>query len=183
MEVRMKYVALLRGINVGGNNKVPMADLKKSFEKAGFRNISTYINSGNVLFESDEEDPSLLVWKCRSFLEQDFGFSINLSIISAVSLRESLENAPDWWDRDPDSKHNAIFVIPPASAEDIIGEVGAAKPEYEMVAGYQQVIFWTAPLATFSRTRWSKIVGTRAYQDITIRNSNTARKLLELVKE
>lgn len=179
----MKYIALLRGINVGGNNKVPMGDLKESFEKSRFRNVSTYINSGNVIFESDEADPAALVRSCRSFLERDFGFPINLSVISADSLRDSLDHAPDWWDHDPDSKHNAIFVIPPASAESIIAEVGAAKPEYEMVAGYGQVIFWTAPLATFSRTRWSKVVGTRAYQDITIRNSNTTRKLLELVQK
>lgn len=177
----MKYIALLRGINVGGNNKVPMSDLKKSFENVGFSAVSTYINSGNVIFESDEADITKLLGLCRGFLETDFGFPISLSIINAVSLIEALEHAPEWWDRDPESKHNAIFVIPPASAEKIIQEVGAAKPEYEKVAVYGDVIFWTAPLSTFSRTRWSKIVGTRAYQDVTIRNSNTARKLLELV--
>jgi uncharacterized protein (DUF1697 family) len=71
-------------------------------------------------------------------------------------------------------------VIPPAEASSIIADVGAVKPEYEKVAAYETVIFWSAPLATFSRTRWSKIVGTKAYQDVTIRNANTARKLLEL---
>ena len=176
----MKYIALLRGINVGGNNKVSMSDLKRSFEKAGFQHVSTYINSGNVIFETAETELIELIAKCRAFLEQDFGFPINLSIIEGSALKDALEHAPEWWDKDPDSKHNTIFVIPPASAETLIDEVGAVKPDYEKIGFYQNVIFWTAPIATFSRTRWSKIVGTRAYQDVTIRNSNTARKLLAI---
>lgn len=176
----MKYIALLRGINVGGNHKVPMSDLKKSFEAEGFQNVTTYINSGNVIFESEESDLMKLISNCREFLTSRFGFSITLSVISADALKDALAHAPVWWDEDPESKHNAIFVIPPASSDDIMREVGTAKEEYEKVASYENVIFWTAPLSTFSRTRWSKIVGTRAYQDITIRNSNTARKLLQL---
>jgi len=176
----MKYIALLRGVNVGGNNKVPMRDLKTCFEKAGFLNVSTYINSGNVLFDAVEKDIIKLIHRCEEILLKSFGFPISLTVIDGNSLREALEQAPDWWGEDPEAKHNAIFVIPPATADDVCGEVGTIKPEYEKVAAYQNVIFWSAPLATFSRTRWSKVVGTKAYQHITIRNANTARKLLEL---
>jgi uncharacterized protein (DUF1697 family) len=178
----MKYIALLRGINVGGNNKVSMQDLKKSFDKAGFQNVSTYINSGNVIFESNETDTASLITQCRELLEKEYGFPIELTVIAAASLKDALEHAPDWWRDDPEAKHNAIFVIPPATPDGIIADVGAAKPEYEKVAAYQNVIFWSAPLKTFSRTRWSKIVGSKAYQYVTIRNANTARKLLELLK-
>ena len=178
----MKYIALLRGINVGGNNKVSMKELKNCFEKAGFRNVSTYINSGNVIFEYDETNIESLIVQCREILEKEFGFPISLSVIDAPALKEALEHAPKWWGVDPESKHNAIFVIPPATSDNIIAEAGAAKPEYESVSAYGNVIFWSAPLKTFSRTRWSKIVGTKAYQDITIRNANTANKLLDLVK-
>lgn len=178
----MKYVALLRGVNVGGNNKVPMGNLKNCFQKAGFRNVSTYINSGNVIFEHDETSIDSLMTECKEILKKEFGFPINLAVIDAPSLREELENAPDWWGNDPESKHNAIFVIPPATSDEIIAEVGSAKPEYEKVSAYQNVIFWSAPIKTFSRTRWAKIVGLRAYQDVTVRNANTARKLLDLVR-
>ena len=148
---------------------------------AGFQNVSTYINSGNVLFEHDKTDIVSLIAQCRESLEKEFGFPISLSVIDAPALKEALEHAPEWWGDDPESKHNAIFVIPPAAPDDIIAQVGAAKPEYEKVASYQNVIFWSAPLKTFSRTRWSKIVGTKAYQNITIRNATTTRKLLGLV--
>lgn len=176
----MKYIALLRGVNVGGNNKVPMSDLKKCFEQAGFQNVSTYINSGNVIFEYENAEIESLIARCRDLLEQEFGFPISLSVIDSPALKEALEHAPDWWGDDPEAKHNAIFVIPPATSDEIIAEVGAAKPEYEKVFAYRNVIFWSAPIKTFSRTRWSKIVGSKAYQYVTIRNENTAKKLLEL---
>ncbi|HWQ79752.1 MAG TPA: DUF1697 domain-containing protein [Anaerovoracaceae bacterium] len=179
----MRYIALLRGINVGGNNKVSMKALKTCFEKAGFHNVTTYINSGNVLFDSEESSIPELIKICGDSFEKEFRFPVNLAVIDGNALKEALEHAPEWWGDDPDSKHNAIFVVPPATAEEICIEAGTIKPEYEKVYAYQNVIFWSAPLKTFSRTRWSKIVGTKAYQSITIRNANTAKKLLELVFE
>ena len=89
-------------------------------------------------------------------------------------------NAPDWWGDDPACKHNAIFVIPPANTMEIMDGIGKIKPEYEKIASADPIIFWSASMATFSRTRWSQIVKTKYYKNITIRNSNTARKLLEL---
>jgi uncharacterized protein (DUF1697 family) len=177
----MRYVALLRGINVGGKNKVPMADLKGCFEAEGYENVKTYINSGNVIFDSEKADLVKLVESCEQSIEKQFGFAVRVSVVSGVELQAALENAPKWWDNDPDSKHNAIFVIAPATAEEIMKTVGEAKPEYEKIAHFGNVIFWSAPIKTFSRTRWSGIVGSSAYKDVTIRNSNTAKKLLELI--
>ncbi len=176
----MQYVALLRGINVGGKNKVSMKDLKTCFNKAGFPDAITYINSGNVIFTSEEKDTIKLAEKCKEIIHQEFGFPISLALIDVDTLQEALDNVPQWWGNDPDSKHDAMFVIHPATAEEIIGEVGPIRPEYEKLYVYKQIIFWSAPLKTYSRTRWSKIVGTKAYQSITIRNANTTKKLLEL---
>lgn len=176
----MKYIALLRGINVGGKNKVSMSELKACFENAGFQNVITYINSGNVIFDSEESDTTKLIKKSEDIIETKFGFPISLAIIDANSLKDALEHAPKWWGNDPDSKHNAIFVIQPGTAEEVIADVGKIKPEYEKLFAFKDIIFWSAPIETFSHTRWSKIAGTKVYQKITIRNSNTARKLLEL---
>lgn len=178
----MNYIALLRGINVGGNNKISMPELKAAFQRAGFTEVSTYINSGNVLFSSGETDVLHLMEVCHQLIQDAFGLDIAVNIVSADELLEALQNAPDWWNAAADAKHNAMFVIPPASAEDIMGEVGAIKPEYEKVGSHGQVIFWSAPIQTFSHTRWSKVVGTRAYASITIRNANTALKLGELAR-
>ncbi len=175
----MKFIALLRGINVGGNNKVAMADLKSCFEKAGFKNVVTYINSGNVIFESSQTDTAKLVQVCEAAIEKQFGFKVVCAVITAHALQAAVQNAPQWWNNG-DAKHNALFVIAPATATEIMAEVGTAKPDYEKVAAYDPIIFWSAPLATFGRTRYSKIVGTKAYKSVTIRNANTTLKLVEL---
>ena len=177
----MRYIALLRGVNVCGNNKIPMNGLKTCFEKAGFLNVVTYINSGNVIFDSEEESIIKLVRKCEEIIEKDFELSIRVALIDATTLKEVLANAPKWWGEDPDAKHNAIFIIPPTTAKEVIEDVGDIKPEYEQLYAYKEVIFWSASIKTFSRTRWSKVVGTRSYQNVTIRNANTTKKLLERV--
>lgn len=168
---------------MGGNNKVAMPQLKSCFEQAGFGNVSTYINSGNVLFDSDEANVARLINRCEQAIEHEFGFSVVCMVLSAVDYADALENAPAWWDENKSDKNNAIFVIPPATPADIDTAIGGSKPEYEKIAVHGQVIFWTAPLKSFSRTRYSKIVGTKWYGSITIRNANTAKKLLELAKE
>jgi len=179
----MKYIALLRGINVGGNNKVSMAELRECFEAAGFTNVSTYINSGNVFFESSEKSDATLVSICEAAIEKRFGFHVICAVISAKEIQDSIAHAPDWWDKGgAEVKHNALFVIAPKTAAEIIKEVGEPKLEYENIAAHGRVIFWTAAFKTFGRTQYSKIVGTPAYQFITIRNSNTAKKLVELSK-
>ena len=177
----MKYIALLRGINVGGKNKVSMSDLKSCFENAGFLNTMTYINSGNVIFDSEEQSTTKLVKKCEEIIEKEFGFPISLVLIDVNTLKEALEHVPEWWGDDPNSKHNTIFVLQPATAKEVIAEAGKIRPEYEQLYAYKEIIFWSAPLKTFSRTRWSKVVGTKAYQNITIRNANTTKRLLKLV--
>lgn len=176
----MKYIALLRGINVGGNNKVSMPQLKKAFEALGFENVATYINSGNVIFDSAETDATKLVENCEQAIRNDFRFQVVCAVIAASDLHDAVEHAPAWWGKDDQDKHNALFVIAPTTPAQVMAAVGEAKPEYEKVAQHGPVIFWTAPLETFSRTRYSKIVATSAYKSVTIRNANTTRKLVEL---
>ena len=123
----MKYICLLRGINVGGNNRVSMADLKRCFESLGFTNVLTYINSGNVLFETSEENDAVLVERCKKAIEREFGFSVPVAVISAEELESALKDAPKWWNENPADKNNAIFVIAPASAKDIMKEVAQTQ--------------------------------------------------------
>lgn len=176
----MKYIALLRGINVGGNNKISMVDLRNCFESAGLENISTYINSGNVIFDSAEDDKTTLIELCEKAIEKRFGFRVVCSVIAAAELEGALAHAPDWWGEDSKSSHNAMFVIAPATPKSIMAELGDFNSEYEKIATYGPIIFWSAPVKTFGRTRYSKIVGTAAYRSITIRNANTTRKLAAL---
>jgi uncharacterized protein (DUF1697 family) len=175
-----KYIILLRGINVGGKNKVSMKELKELLEKSGFQDVITYINSGNIIFSSDNSDIDFLKRSCEALIMEKFNLDISVMIIPAEEFMEALSNAPDWWDTDTESRHNAMFVIPPTTVDEVFKEVGEIKPEYEKVSSYGRVIFWSAPLKTFSRTRWSKVTGKSVYNSVTIRNSNTVKKLVEL---
>lgn len=176
----MKFIALLRGINVGGNNKVSMAELKLCFEELGFQNVKTYINSGNVIFDSDKTDKAMLVRICEESIQKRFGFQVICFVMFAEELKLALLNAPSWWDNDENSKHNAIFVIEPVRPQDIIKEIGEAKSDYESVGTFGQIIFWSTPIKTFSHSRYSNIVGSKLYKSITIRNANSTKKLAEL---
>jgi len=178
-----RYIALLRGINVGGKNIIKMADLKATFERQGFGNVITYINSGNVLFDSDDEDETAIRETCEKLITESFGLEIPVCVISSGDLCEMLSRAPEWWNNIADARHDAFFVLPPMTAEAICAHIGIVKDEYESVAYYGGVIFWSAPMATFSRTRWSKISKDKAmYNAITVRNANTALKLAALSK-
>ena len=175
-----KYIALLRGINVGGNNIVSMPVLREAFKKVGFYDVSTYINSGNIFFSCNDTDIKVLQPRCQQIIAETFKLDIPVAVISPKALSAALRNAPKWWDEDKELKHNAIFVIPPAKAEDIIKEVGEINHEYEQAVQHEQIIFWSAPLKFFSKTKWSKFVSSSACSRITIRNANTAKKLLQL---
>ncbi len=178
----IQYICLLRGINVGGKNTISMKELKAVFENLRFQQVRTYINSGNVLFQSDNPNEDELKNQCEKAIFEAFQVKIALVILTARELEEALNQAPSWWQEDSNAKHNAIFVIPPMTGEELVIGMGPSKPEFEKVDWNGKVIFWTAPLATFSRTRWSQIVKTPYYQYITIRNANTARKLFAMTK-
>ncbi len=175
-----KYLIFLRGINVGGKNKVSMRELKELLEHNGFQNVFTYINSGNIIFSSDNFDTDFLKRQCEALLLEKFKLELSVMVISVDEFFEAIRNAPAWWGIDKEAKHNAIFVIPPTTVAEVFEEVGKYKPEYEQVGFFGSVIFWSAALKTFSRTRWSKVVGSAVYNSITIRNFNTVKKLLEL---
>lgn len=176
------YVALLRGINVGGNNKISMPKLKTAFERQGFSHVLTYINSGNVVFNTGMEDEREIKAVCEKLIAAEFGLSIPVAIVSAAEWVDAVNHAPVWWNKNPASKHNAIFVIPPATTAELCAQVENSKPEYEQIASHGKVVFWSAPLATFSRTRLSKLVHSKAmYHCMTVRNAKTTLKLAELV--
>lgn len=178
-----KYIAFLRGINVGGKNKIPMPELKKSFEEIGFLEVVTYINSGNVIFSSDIEDIGELIKKCESIIVDKFTLNIPVTVVSVSDLETTLEKAPEWWNIDKDSIHYAIFLISPISVEEVYEGVGEIKPEFESIAHHNNVIFWSAPLKTFSKSRWSKVASSSVNNNVTIRTANTVNKLLLLSKK
>jgi uncharacterized protein (DUF1697 family) len=179
-----KYIALLRGINVGGNNKVAMSDLRECFVRQGFTNVVTYINSGNVLFDSEESDVVKLVRLCESAIEKQFGFQVVTTVIATSEVKIALENAPmSWKDADPkEFRTEALFIIPPAKATDVLAEIQKKSTTVDTFYIDGQMIFWTLPRAAYNKSVVPKIIGTPIYKSITIRGANTVKKLLQLAK-
>lgn len=179
----MKTIALLRGVNVGGKNRVPMSELKACFLDAGFANVATYINSGNIIFEADWKNTEQTLQNyCQQIIETTFGFPVLVAIVTAMELEEAIQKAPSWWGTDPTMRHNALFAIFPATAKKVLSEIDERKEELEKVACVGNILFWSSSIEKYSRTRYSKLVGTRPYQQVTVRNANTTRKLYAITK-
>ena len=91
------YIALLRGINISGKNKIIMSELKASFVELGYSEVSTYLNSGNVVFLSDVDDSKVISNTIRLMIKKQFELEIPVFIISQEELKDILNNAPNWW--------------------------------------------------------------------------------------
>ena len=137
-----RYIALLRGVNISGKNKVPMAELKKGFEELGFAEARTYLNSGNVIFSSDEGNIEGFTNQIETMIQRFFGFDIPVFVISKEALEDILAYAPDWWgNEDKATYDNLIFIIPPTTFADVFGEIGEPKEELEKIQGYKEAVF------------------------------------------
>jgi uncharacterized protein (DUF1697 family) len=177
-----RYVALLRGINVGGKNKVPMADLRAAFEAAGFGAVRTYIASGNVLFESDAAQPTLED-AIEPMLEQALGLPLVVVVRSLRQLRTVVTKAPAGFGQRPDEYHSdVVFLKSPLTPKQAMGVVQVREGVDEAWAG-QGVIYFARLSARRTQSKLNKIAGTPEYQLMTIRSWTTTAKLLDLFDE
>ena len=178
-----KYIALLRGINISGKNKIFMDKLKEEFNNLGYKKILTYLNSGNIIFESDIENKDRLKNDIEFMIKSKFNLNIPIFIITLQELDELLDNHPEWWGtKDKELYDNIIFIIPPTTYDEIVSIIGSPN-EYEKVSKYKNNIFWSYDLKNYRKTNWwSKTASTSVRKQITIRTANTMRKILELCK-
>ena len=176
----MIYVALLRGINVGGNNKVEMKRLKEVFEKAGHLNVSTYINSGNVIFESSEKDAAQLSQKLEKVIEKEFGFNIKVLVKSLTDIKTIATELPDSWKNDLDMKCDVMFLWGDVDNEKVLEEL-IIKPGIDDVKYVKGALLWCVKRKEVTRSGLLRLLGTNLYKQMTIRNCNTLRKLYTLM--
>jgi uncharacterized protein (DUF1697 family) len=176
------FVALLRGVNVGGNNIISMSSLKTSFEKMGFANVSTYINSGNILFKAKERDARKLETKIEAMLSSEHKLGCKVVVRSFSEMANLVENLPRNWDGDKQWKYNVIFLRHSIDSKKVLDEL-ALKPEIEKVVYHPGTLLWSARITDLSRTSMLKLSSQKLFQDMTVRNTNTTRKLYELMKK
>ncbi len=178
----MQYVALLRGINVGGNRKVNMAELKATFEDAGLTDVRTYINSGNVVFGSTARRPALLRATIEAAIERDVGFPVMTLVRSARQIIATAAALPATWTNGPGDKSDVMYLDDDVDTPDILGQL-SITPGVDEVRYVPGAVLWHVDRATLPRSGMNKLVGTRLYARMTVRNCNTARKLAAMVSE
>ena len=175
-----RYVALLRGINVGGKNKVPMADLREVFETAGHTEVSTYIQSGNVLFRSTGSGLALAK-EIEAAVEQRFGVPLVVVVRSLRQLRAVVEKAPPGFGAEPDTFHSdVVFLRAPLSPAQAMTVVKLRDGVDQAWAG-NSVVYFQRLSAQRTKSKMGQIVGTPQYRLMTIRSWKTTTKLYELL--
>jgi uncharacterized protein (DUF1697 family) len=178
----MRYVALLRGINVGGKSLIKMADLKTCFEELRFENVSTYIASGNVLFQSDADDAGGLATMIEAAIEQRFELPAKVVVLDHKAYARIAKAIPKSWLTDGTLRANVAFLRHGMDAKHVVRELrpDAAIEEVKAVDG---AILWATRRDALNRSVMRKLIGGAAYKELTVRNLNTTLKLNELLAE
>lgn len=174
------YVALLRGINVGGRNVIAMKDLRAAMVDHGYANVSTYIQSGNVLFDTDAP-PKTLEPAVEAVLQKAFGIPVVVLIRSHRQLRGVIDKAPPGFGADPGNHHrDVMFLKTPLTAAQVLGVVELRDGVDRAWPG-SGVVYFSRLSAERTKSKMSKITSRPEYRQMTIRNWNTTVKLLTLL--
>lgn len=177
----MSYVALLRGINVGGKSIVSMADLKASFEKMGFEQVRTYINSGNVTFGGGGKTGGELRQRIEASLADHLGRPIRVVVRDDSQIGAVVSAIPPEWRNDGEHRSEVYFSDVFTSTACL--ELLPLTPGIEEVHFVPGAVLCRIPRALLTKSRLTRIVGTDLYRQLTARNLNTVRKVHGLMKE
>lgn len=177
----MVYVALLRGINVGGSNKVDMKQLKAVFEEAGLSDVRTYINSGNVVFSSKSRGRARLSETLEKAIAKHFGFAVRVLVLDLKGMRAVVKAIKPKWTNDQQMRCDVLFLWNDFDRPSVVKDL-KTKPDIEDVVYVPGALIWRIDRKDVTRSGAMKLVGTPLYKGMTIRNCNTARKLLELME-
>ena len=177
----MIYVALLRGINVGGKNMVSMKALKDSFERLGFEGVQTYINSGNILFQTSETDARKIEDQIDRMLVRDYALKGKTVVRSQPEMARLVKTIAKTWRIDPQSRYNVIFLRHAIDSRKVLTQL-TPDADIEEVVYCPGTLLWSARVTDLKRTMMAKLSSKAIFQEMTVRNVNTTRKILELME-
>lgn len=179
----MKYAALLRGVNAGGHRKVPKAEFQAVLESLGFTDVVVYINSGNAVFSAEKAPDARDV---QAALENHFGFDIATLVLSGEEIVRVAGQIPEHWQNDPPTPEksghqaNVLYLFDEIDTPDVLEQLGY-NPDVEEMVYLPGAILQRISRAQQTKSSLQKVIGKKLYQQMTVRNVNTARKLAELV--
>jgi len=174
----MKYIAFLRGINVGGKNKIKMETLRELCATIGFENVKTYINSGNVIFETKKTDDKKLAEKISEAIEKKFGLSIKVIVRTADEIKEIVENNPFAGQFENDKDLHVFFLdeeMPDEKAELLLSNNN--ENEQYFVRGRE--IFCLLKIGVSDSLMGKDYIAKKLKVSSTARNWRTVNKVLE----
>lgn len=171
----MKFVALLRGINVGGKHQVTMTELKHLFETLGFHSVSTYINSGNVKFSSPLSPP-VIRQKLELNFKLAFGFNIPTLVKTEKEMLAIVKAIPKTWENNSLQKSDIAYLFPEIDTPNTVSQL-PLNPNYVDIRYIKGAILWNIKRINYGRSHLNKLAGHKLYKFMTIRNLNTAKAL------
>lgn len=181
----MEYVALLRGINVGGKNKVVMSELREQIAAEGFTNVRTYINSGNVLFEAGPDTPREDVAQAvEDILARHYDFPIRLALLTAQEYLAQLAELPDWWHGEV-ARRDALFYTRGLDRDHVRERIEAMELGDEAVHFGEHAVFWGKfDEKSFLKTAYHKrLLREDFYRQVTIRSGSTVEKIAAMLSQ
>ena len=176
----MKYVALLRGINVGGNNRIEMARLKQVVEGLGYAGVRTYINSGNIVFDAGRVRAGTATTRIEQAIEREWGSPIKVLLRSADQIAHLAAILPNDWRNDQEHRCDVLFLWDEALRRNVRQELPTKDGIDELIFTPGEAI-WRVARSNVTRSGMTKLVGTPLYALTTVRNANTVRKLAAMM--
>lgn len=176
------FVALLRGVNVGGNNMISMKSLKASFEELGFTDVLTYINSGNIIFKTRESDARKLEVKIEKMLSKEYALDSKVVIRSFEEMETLVKSLPRSWDGNSGVRYYVMFLRHTIDSDKLIDDM-PINTEMEEVVYRPGTLLWSAEVANLGKSKVAKLVSHKVYKDMTVRNLNTTKKLHALMQK
>lgn len=182
--VTMKYVLLLRGINVGGKNKVKMDTLKQQLAQLKCANVVSYINSGNLIFDAEDNVENVRS-AIAQMLAENYEFDILFALIPGEAFAKAVEALPSWWRDGGLARRDALFFTDGITRELVQERIGRMKLCDEIVHYSDIAVFWgKIQEKEYLKTAYHKYLGAEDfYKRVTIRNGNTVEKILALLRE
>lgn len=176
----MIYVALLRGINVGGNNMINMKQLKAAFERAGMISVTTYINSGNIIFADQEHSRQELAHLLQEVIAAEFNLQIRVIVRSITEIRTVIAAIPDSWSNGEQMKSDVMFLWDEVNRESVLDEL-PLKPGIGTLIYTPGAVLYAVERDNVNKSGMTKLVGSSLYRYMTVRNVNTTRKIYDIM--
>jgi uncharacterized protein (DUF1697 family) len=173
-----RHVVLLRGINLAGRNRVAMPELRKALEEAGFEDIRTYVQSGNVVLSS-EAAPATVARECEQLIAERFGLNIDVVVRTRDEVAEVVKRNPLGKVASDPKRYQVTFLDGKLDRDAVKKLEAAAADEEQFVVDGREVYAWT-PAGVARSKLWSTLAGRSLGVTATSRNWTTVTKLLEL---